>query len=427
MNNGNSTNKKPVEQIVYLNELIGAKVSVNGKIIGRFNDIVIRDGDVAAEVTHLQVTRPFGNPSLLIPWEKVKSITTKEVVIDIDDPQKYEAEVGPGMILLKDYVVDKKVLDLAGKEIDVVYDVKMVKINNKLYVSEVDISRYGLLLRLGFKWLADFVANLASRMKHQTVSWAYIQPLPSQINSFSGDLRLKVLKEKISEIHPVDLADMLEEMDHEQRVAIFHELETSQASDTLEEIDPGVQRAILSSLTKERIAQLVDEMTPGQAADVLAVLPSSEMRAVLELLKSEDKAAKIEDILEKHEEKILNYATVNFIKSRPDISVRLAHELYRSSAAVSDVVMYIYVVDEHDKLLGVIDIRELMKASDDALMKDVMVDVVASLSPTSTLREASEMFKRYGFRAIPVVDRAGKILGAVPYRDMMNLKHRFLE
>jgi CBS domain-containing protein len=56
-----------------------------------------------------------------------------------------------------------------------------------------------------------------------------------------------------------------------------------------------------------------------------------------------------------------------------------------------------------------------------------MVDIVASLSPTSTLREASTMFVRYSFRAIPVVDESGIILGVVPYRDMMNLKHLFLE
>jgi CBS domain-containing protein/sporulation protein YlmC with PRC-barrel domain len=426
MNNSNSTNKKRVGQIQYLSELLGAKVMANGRIVGRFADVVIRDGDIAAEVTHLYITRPFGNPSLLVPWERVRSMSTKEVVIDVDNLQQYEAEPGTGMILLKDHVVDKKVLDLEGREVEVVYDVRMVMANNKLYVSDVDVSRYGLLRRLRLKWLADFIYNLANKIERQTVSWAYVQPLPTQISSFSGDVKLKVLKEKLSEMHPVDLADILEELDDEQRVAVFGELDTTHASDTLEEIDPSVQRAILSSLTKERIAQLVNEMTPGQAADVLAVLPSSEMRAILKLLDSV-KARKIQAILEKHEEKILNYATVNFLKFPPDTTVRQAHEQYRRSAAVSDVIMYLYVVDKNDKLLGVIDIRELMKASDDALLKDVMVDVVAKLNPASTLREASAMFTRYGFRAIPIVDDTGKILGVVPYRDMMNLKHRFLE
>ncbi len=425
MNNSNSL-KKVIEQVFYLNALLGTKVISNGKRIGKFADIVILDGDVAAEVTHFVVSRPFGDAPLYIPWEKIRNITEKEILVDMDDPKKYEISLSENMILLRDYIVDKKVLDIDEQEVEVVYDVKLVKINNKLYVSDVDISRHGLLSRMGLKWLANLIYNIADRIKPQTIAWKYVQPLPAQLSSFKGDVRLKVLKEKLSEMHPVDLADVLEELDHEQRVSVFHELDTGHASDTLEEIDPNVQRAILESLTKERIAQLVNEMTPGQAADVLGVLPSTEVYTILELLDKE-LAIKIQSILEKHEEKILNYTTTNFLKFLPETTVAEAHEEYRRSAGVSDVVMYLYVVDSENKLLGVIDIRELMKASDDALLKTIMVDIVTNLTPSSTLREASEMFVRYSFRALPVLDDSGKILGVVPYRDVMRLKHRFVE
>jgi CBS domain-containing protein/sporulation protein YlmC with PRC-barrel domain len=418
--------RQSLTQLYYLSELIRAKVVVRGKAVGSFSDVAIRDGDVAAEVTHIYVARPFGYPALLIPWERVRSISTREIVIDVKNLSKYEAEPAKDMILLKDHLLDKKVLDLEGREVEVVYDVRMVMASNKLYVSDVDISRYGLLRRIGLSWLADFFYNMLSKIKGQTISWKYIQPLPTEIGSFRGDVRLKVLKEKLAEIHPADLADILEELDYQQRAIVFNQLDTSHASDTLEEIDPSVQRAILSSLSRGRIAQLVDEMTPGQAANVLAVLPSSELRAILKLLDAQN-ARKVRAILEKHEEKIINYATTSFVKYSPDMTVRQALERYRRIATVSDVIMYLYIVNRRNKLLGVIDMRELLKASNDALLKDVMVDVVASFSPESTLREASAMFGRYGFRAIPIVDAKNKILGVVPYRDMMSLKHRFLE
>jgi Mg/Co/Ni transporter MgtE len=88
--------------------------------------------------------------------------------------------------------------------------------------------------------------------------------------------------------------------------------------------------------------------------------------------------------------------------------------------------MYLYIVDENDILLGVIDIKELLKAPDEALLKDIMTSKVISLKPESTLKEASIMFERYGFRALPVTDANGKIIGVVPYRDVMNLKHLFI-
>lgn len=426
INDSISAKSKQHEQVYFLTELLGARVIRNGKRIGRLADFVIVENGRVPVVTHIYVNRPFGNPALLIPWDRIRSLTTREITTDIDSLQKYEANLGKET-LLKDYILDKKVLDLEGREVEVVYDVKMILVNNRLYVSEVDVSKYGLLRRMGLKRMADLINSMASRMKRETISWTYFQALPTHISSFKGDVKLNILKERLSEMHPVDLADILESLDQEQRALIFDELDTSHASDTLEEIDPSVQRAILSYLSKEKIAKLINEMTPGQAADVLAVLPSSEANAILKLLDNEN-GRKIQAILERHEEKILNYATSNFLKFGPNMTIQQAGREYRRVVKDADVIMYLYVVDEQDKLLGVIDVRDMLKASENALLKDVMTDVVASLKPTSTLREASAKFTRYGFRAIPVVDDdTGKILGVVPYRDMMNLKHRFLE
>jgi len=201
---------------------------------------------------------------------------------------------------------------------------------------------------------------------------------------------------------------------------------TPNASDTLEEIDPAVQRDIVFSLRKERVAQLIGEMTSGQAADILAVLPAAEKRAILGLLEP-TKVAKIEEILEKHETNILTFTTNKFIKCPPDMAVKQARRRFREAARSMDVVMYFYVVDENNKLLGVIDIKQLFMAEDDDLLKSLMVEHVISLNPDSTMKQAADAFIRYGFRALPVTDVNDVILGVVPYRDVMNLKHRMLD
>ncbi len=89
--------------------------------------------------------------------------------------------------------------------------------------------------------------------------------------------------------------------------------------------------------------------------------------------------------------------------------------------------MYIYVVDAQDTLLGVIDLKELLQADDRALLKDIMIQNVISLNTTSTLKEASQSFARYDFRALPVTDEKNRIVGVIPYRDVMNLTHHFSE
>ena len=268
----------------FLSEILGARVILSSKKIGKLSDIIIRENGKIPLVTHFYITRSFGNPSLLIPWENIKSMTDKEIVVDIENLEKYENIPAEDAVLLKDYILDKKVLDVEDSEVEIVYDVKLVIKNNKLYVSDVDLSRYGLLRRMGLKGLMNFIYKLADNIKDETISWAYIQPLPTKMSSFNGNVKLKILKEKLSEIHPVDLADILEELDPDQRVTIFNKLDTEHASDVLEEIDPSIQRVLVPSLKKEKVAMLIDEMTPGQAADVLAALPFSEADVILKLL-----------------------------------------------------------------------------------------------------------------------------------------------
>jgi magnesium transporter len=426
MNKSGNGNAIHADGVYFLSELMGAKVMLRGKKVGRLDDIVIVEEEKLPYVTHFLVKRPFGYPSLLIPWEKVKSVTTKEVVIDVGKVEDFVGQPAENAVLLKDHILDKKVLDIEGRDVDVVYDVKMVLRNGWLYVTDVDFSRYGLLKRMGLKGIANFIYNLADRIDDDTVSWAYVQPLPTNISSFRGDVKLRVLKDHLDDLNPVDLADVLEEMEHEQRVEIFSGMDTERASDTLEEIDPSVQRALVSSLGKEKVAELIDEMTPGQAADVLSVLPWEDAKAILELIDKED-AAKIESILEKGEENIVNYASSNFIKVYPSVSVLDAQEEYPRIAKGKEAIMYLYVVEKDDKLLGVVDIKDLLKEADQSLLGEIMDDIIVSLKPETTLREAAVLFDRYDFRALPVVDPIGRIVGVVPYRDVMKLTHHFTE
>jgi magnesium transporter len=409
-----------------LSELIGAKVMLREKKIGSLLDLMIIETGKLPEVRNFIITRPFGNPSLLIPWERLLTLEPQKLVIDVDDLKKFEQPPPDDAILLRDHILDKKVLDTEDAEVEVVYDIRLVERNAKLYVTDVDTSKASRLRRLGFGFLSGALAPKEDPRESGSISWMYVQPLPSHISSFKGDVKLKVLKETLAEIHPVDLADILEELDHDQRVMVFTSLDHEQASDTLEEIEPQVQRDIISSLSTEKVVRLINDMTPGQAADVLAVLPTPDAQEILEAL-NPDTAKKIQSIVSKQEEKVLHYTTQKILKFTPDTTVEYVQNDYPRHARGKDVIMYVYVVDEQDTLLGVIDLKELLQADDKALLKDIMVENVISLNTESTLKEAAQSFARYDFRALPVIDENNRLAGIIPYRDVMNLTHHFLE
>lgn len=411
-----------LEQEFFLSEILGRRVFVKKRRIGRLGDLAIVETGRLPEVTHVVIDRPYGYPTLTIPWEKVLIISNHEVVLDLADEAltQYERTPLQNLILLQDHILDKKILDLDDHEVEVVYDVKLALQNGKLYAAEVDFSRYRALRRLGFNRLAKL---LADRNQENRVSWLYVQPLPEQLGSFTGNIKLKIPKAKLEEIHPADLADMLEELEGGQRVALFNALDSEQASDTLEEVEPRVQRELIHAIAKERAAQLINEMSPVQAADILAILPRDEAGAILRLIDKE-KSSQVEHIIGEHNEEILLYASPELIQLPPTTSAAEVLARYRELAQGKNVVMYVYVTDAEGTLKGVVDIKEIVAANAEQTLGDIMTEHVIALPKDATLREAAMLFDRYDFRALPITDEADHLLGAVSSRDVRALRPR---
>jgi magnesium transporter len=407
---------------IYLSELLGRKVYLKHERVGRLADLAIVETGKLPEVSQLLVRRPYGHPTLTVPWSKVLLISNTEVVLDLDPGAlaEYERLPAEGLILLHDHILDKKILDLDDHEVEVVYDVRLLFQGGKLLAAEVDFSRYRALRRMGLNKLARM---LSSRNDEARVSWLYVQPLPAGLGSFTGSVKLKVPKAALSEIHPVDLADILEELDSAQRVALFNELEPEHASDTLEEVEPRVQRELISAIRKERAALLINEMTPAQAADILAILPAESREEILKLIE-QDTSAKVAKLIGRHDEQIQLFGSTNFIQLSPTTLAAEVLRDFRQIADGKDADMYVYVADEAGVLKGVLNLREILRAAPGETLGGVMTEHVISLPYDATLRDAVELFDRYHFRALPIVDARERIQAVVSERDIRSVKPR---
>jgi magnesium transporter len=410
-----------LEREFYLSEIVGRRIYLKSRSIGKLKDLVIQENaGKVPEVTHMLVHQPYGEPRLLIPWDQITLISNTEIVSEITSTEGYELNPEDSHIFLKDYILDKKILDMDGHEVEVVYDVKLLFQNERLFVTEVDFNRFRILRRMGFKKLANYLARYK---EGSSISWLYVQPLPDTIGSFEGNVKLNVLKENINDIHPVDLADILEELDGNQRMAVFNQIEPELASDTLEEVEPRVQRELIRSMEKERAAELINEMSPAQVADILSVLPASEADEIIEFVDSENKQ-RVQQIIDQNDENIMLYSTQQIIKRPHDTVVRDVINNYRDVAGDMDVIMYVYVVNEENILQGVVDLRELIAAEPDQTLGEIMTDSLITLSPDETLQDAVDMFSRYSFRAIPITEENDYLLGVVSFHDIKGVKPR---
>jgi len=409
---------------IYYSELLCRKVTWNGRKVGTITDLIIIETPRCPEVVSFLVS-DTKKKTLVIPWNRVHSIHGKTIEISADSISGFYQEPACGDIRLKEYIFHKKVIDLEDHEIKVVNDLHLIiNMFHKFLVFEVDFSRSGLFRRYGLFWIS-WVFSGADKKAGQIVPWSQIQMIPDGSYE-TGMVSTKTLKDTLSRMHPVDIADIIEDMDQDQRAAVFSELDTSTASDTLEEIAPPIQREIVSILTREKAVAIINEMTPGQAADILSALPFHEADEILAVM-TEEKAKKVRSILEKSEESILNYTTTRFIMLPPETVVGDVRDEYARLARDKDVIMYLYIVDDSDILRGVVDIKELFQADDSRTLLEIMVYEMITLTPRSTLKEAAEEFSRYDFRALPVVDDDEKIIGVVPYRDIMKLRRHTFE
>lgn len=410
-----------LEHKFFLSEIIGRKVYLKNDQVGRLDDMVIVETGKFPEVSHFVVSRSFGYPSLLMPWDKLKLISNTEIVFDVTSPVEYERAPPEGSILIRAHILDKKILDMDDHEVEVVYDISLDFQNGKLFVSEVDFSKRRMLRRLGLKKLANWISE---KSQETTVSWLYVQPLPEHLGAFKGHVKLNVLKENISDIHPVDLADILEELEGDQRLAVFKQLETEHASDTLEEVEPRVQRELIRSIEKRHAAQLINAMSPSQAALILSALPTTEADELL-LLIDKEKADKVQMLIDQHDENILLYSTQKFIKMPASTKVSEVLSYFHVMARDIDVIMYVYVTNNENILDGVVDFRELMAAEPGQSLGEIMSENIISLNPQDTLSDCIAMFDRYVFRAVPVTDEENHLLAVVSFRDIHGIKPRF--
>jgi CBS domain-containing protein len=405
-------------EFFFISELLDDKVIQQPKTVtGRLGDLEIKLGGLYPEVINLIVRRSFGRPALIIPFHYVRSIDKRSTIVDI--PQEIRLKEYKGeqdRILIKDMILDKHIIDTDEYEVEVVYDIHLLYTEGRMFVVHVDVSKTGMLRRLRLGWLARLFHNRHKEL--ELLQWRYVQALPSDISRFKGDVKLNISWEKIGDIHPADLADILEELSGEERMSVFNTLDTETAADTLEETEPRVQRELVASVRRERIIELLNTMTPAQIADFLEILP----RHIAEELKgslSGEVRSKVNDILNQHDIRLISIATNRYLALSETATVNEVLTKFRDTSKRYDIIMYVYVVAPDGTLKGVIDIRELIQARSEETLGNLMTEQVVTLKPDDTISDAAREFSKYDFRSLPMVDNGGKLIGAIRHKDVL--------
>jgi CBS domain-containing protein/sporulation protein YlmC with PRC-barrel domain len=405
-----------VYQELYFSDLLSRPICT-GKIkdrIGKLSDLVFHLAEPFPEAVGIHIEHGWGKPTEFVPWDKVQRIEDDAIfVAPPEDGSQYPPFVDqPGWLLLNEHLMGRTILDMDGRRTEVVNDVHLLASKGRMLLVHVDISFNGFLRKWGLKRL--------SVAKDRFISWRYVQPLSLEDVGASDSVSLSITRKQLQELPGEDLADALEEVSREEQQAIFAALDSEKAAEALSEAEPRAQRQLIADLRRDKAQMVLSEMSIPQLADLLSVLPHHDVVKMTGLLPKET-ADRIRSIMSEREVTARALMSADFVSAPKEAKVgQVLHDI-RTSKREHDGIAYVYVVASDTRtLLGVVDLRELVLATDEAPLTDLMVSPVVAAEQDDTREDVAELFARYHFRLLPVVDIHDVILGVIRYKDIMS-------
>jgi magnesium transporter len=406
-----------------LSELLGLPVfdSDSGRM-GRVREVALMPQDDPIRIAALIVRTPQGDRivgSDLLRRVNGGVYTTAHTA----DLPKYSS--GEGMLLLERDLLDQQIIDVNGR--------KVVRVNDiELALNGDSTSPLGLNLRIAF---VDAGARGAIRRllkgvvpRHALSSW--LQRVPSRnipwefVNLIETDparrVRLKISSDRISRLHPADIADIIEELAPAERDAVFQALDEDVAAQALEEIDPKLQVSILNNMESDRAADIVEEMDPDAAADLLGEMTDERSEAILHEMEPEERQD-VEELLEFDEDTAAGRMTTDYMALAPTARVHDAVEMLKHFDGGLESLSTIFLVGENEKLLGAVPLAKLIVSHSHTHLSELAVEPLITCSPGADEREVAEIFDKYNLLTLPVVDEDGILTGVITADDVISI------
>ena len=381
--------------------------------IGKLTDLVFRLAEPYPEAVGIFISHGWGNPSEFITWDRVVRIEAGTIIVlPPETGERYPPFVDqPGWLLLNEHLMGRTILDIDDRQTEVVNDVQLLSSRGRLILAHVDTSFNGFLRKWGLGWLRF--------QKDQLISWKYVQPLSVEDVTTSDKVSLALTRSQMHDLPSEDLADALEEISGTEQEAMFSALDPDKAAETLLETEPRARRQIVADLSAERAGLILSEMSAAQAADLLSALPWDDRIDMLKLMPRE-KADRVHGILASDESKAGSLMSGAFVAMPRRTTAAEALGTLRVSGRDKEEIAYVYVVDTPDNVLrGVVDLRELVLAPETATLDDLMASPAVSADVDLVLADLVDMFAKYQFRLLPVVDAHDHLMGVVAYKDIM--------
>lgn len=414
----------------YLSQILGKKfISPEGKILGVIRDFLIDTTIQAGPEPEplrprvIAVKVKAGNAAKIYDFAtfEVKRFKQKLQVTCYEVHETSE-EICSNCLWLAENIMDKQIVDINGRKLVRVNDVRMVMIPSGTYAIAVDVGIEGLFRRIGIGWLLQTALDPVNvTIPGKMILWDDIET----VDFSNSSIKLSKSSSKLHTLHPSDLADIIEDLDRATRTSIFASLDDEKAADVLEELEPKAQIELAESLPVEKMADLLEKMPADEAADLLDVLEEEKAIKILDEMEKES-SEEVRELLEYPDKAVGSIMTTDFLTFREDMTVEETINEIRKVQPEPSNIYSIFVTDKNNKLVFAISLMELIIANPSLKLREITKQKPLTVFDQDKVDSLAELFSMYNLLAIPVINRDMELEGVVVVEDIVEdlLKHR---
>jgi len=385
-----------------------------GEELGKLRDIIVGLGEPFPAVISVVVSS--GKNTYVVPWDKINLFNRRVISVNARMDSLIPSDVSSSDILICRDLLDKQIVDINGAKLVRVNDLELGDVKGKLCLVAADIGLRGILRRLGLEKRGEkFLSLFKYKLQHKLISWTYVQSVEPKLTR----LTLTVSRQKVSSLHPADLAEIISEVSQKERTAIFGSLDVETAAEALHELEPRVQADIIDDMSKERASDILELMPPDEAADVLGDLPEAKAQELINLMEKEE-AEDVQELMEHEDNTAGGLMTTEYLAFPPDMTVEEAIKELRLEAPDVETIYYLYIVDQNEHVNGVLSLKNLILASPNTLLSDIMKTPAKTLSQDVKQKDVAEFISKYNLLAVPVVDENMIMRGIVTVDDVLD-------
>jgi sporulation protein YlmC with PRC-barrel domain/CBS domain-containing protein len=407
------------QEILYLSELLKVEVyDLKGRRIG-----TLRDAALVPLIDPIRLDRFLvgaGPGWLSIRYDQIQTIGTDGIHLKDERLTPYHSD--EYMLRMVRDLLDQQIIDAQGRKVVRVNDITFLKERENgsevLHILEVDIGLRSIVRRLlrGIVSPAT-IRTVQSRIPTHSIRWEFCNILESDPQR---RVRLNISNKLLENMHPADLADIVEELSHEDRAAIFNTMDSETAAELLSEVDPDLQTRIIESLKTDKAAEILEEMEPSEAADLLNELEEERSEEILEEMEPEDKE-EVEELLDFRDDSAGGIMDTGYLALIDTATVAEAMQDLRKDEEALENLHTIFLVDSDHHLRHSVPLAKLLFAQGDTLLKNLASDPLLYVQADERQDRVAEMFDKYNLLTLPVVDEHERLIGVITVDDVVAL------